>query len=102
MFDSAQDFMTSAVNDEAPPAGLSPEAMAIWHARAGNWETSHDIAQDIDTKFGSWIHAHLHLIEGDLSNASYWYARAGRPAMTPKEIPDDWFALAKAAIAAAQ
>jgi hypothetical protein len=24
------------------------------------------------------FHAHLHRVEGDLSNAAYWYARAGR------------------------
>jgi hypothetical protein len=26
----------------------------------------------------AWVHAHLHRIEGDLANASYWYGKAGR------------------------
>ena len=32
----------------------------------GNWEQSHNIAQDIHTPMGSWIHALIHVIEGDL------------------------------------
>jgi hypothetical protein len=38
------------------------------------------------------VHAHLHRVEGDLSNAGYWYRRAGRkPAdMT---LDDEWKAL---------
>ena len=28
------------------------------------------------------MHAHLHRVEGDLANARYWYARAGRPEAT--------------------
>ncbi len=39
---------------------------------------------------GSWIHALLHLIEGDEGNAGYWYARAGKPARTPLEIDEAW------------
>ncbi|MGB6151128.1 MAG: hypothetical protein WBG48_03985, partial [Pricia sp.] len=39
---------------------------------------SHDIAQDIDTALGSWIHAYLHRKEGDEFNAGYWYRRARR------------------------
>ena len=28
-------------------------------------------------KNSSWIHAYLHRYEGDISNANYWYERAG-------------------------
>ena len=28
---------------------------------------------------GAWVHAYLHRVEGDLSNAGYWYRKAGRP-----------------------
>jgi len=34
---------------------------------------------DMHGASGSWIHAHLHREEGDLSNAGYWYSRAGKP-----------------------
>jgi hypothetical protein len=35
------------------------------------------------------VHAHLHRVEGDLSNAGYWYRRAGRPAATGT-LKDEW------------
>ena len=28
----------------------------------------------------AWVHAHLHRVEGDASNARYWYRQAGKPA----------------------
>lgn len=72
------------------PPGLSLEAQALWHAKKGNWEQSHNIAQDIHTKNGSWIHALLHLIEGDVGNAHYWFAKAGRPAAKVTAIESLW------------
>lgn len=72
------------------PAGLTPEAEALWHVRHGSWESAHSIAQDIPTKLGSWIHALLHVIEGDQWNADYWFAKAGRPSRGPKEVDDLW------------
>jgi hypothetical protein len=72
------------------PDALSPEALALWFAKQGQWEDAHNIAQDIHTKMGSWIHALLHLIEGDQGNADYWFAKAGRPSHGPKEIDKLW------------
>lgn len=72
------------------PAALSPEALALWHAKQGHWEEAHNIAQDIHTKTGSWIHALLHVIEGDRWNADYWFAKAGKPSHGPKEIDKLW------------
>jgi hypothetical protein len=31
------------------------------------------------SKEAAWVHAHLHRVEGDESNAAYWYNRAGQP-----------------------
>jgi hypothetical protein len=80
----------SAAGDPKPPAGLSPEARALWFTKKGDWEAAHDIAQDIATPTGSWLHALLHLIEGDLGNARYWFAEAGRPAKKPAQIDELW------------
>ena len=44
----------------------------------GDWEKSHNIAQDIHSDTGSWIHAYLHRKEGDIFNADYWYSKAGK------------------------
>ena len=64
--------------EESPPKGLSEPLQAMWYARKGDWETAHNIAQSISSELGSWIHAYLHRVEGDLSNAGYWYKRAGK------------------------
>ncbi|ASJ76719.1 hypothetical protein [Granulosicoccus antarcticus] len=45
-------------------------------ARDGQWEASHEIVQAHSDSFSSLIHAYLHRVEGDQSNAAYWYRRA--------------------------
>jgi hypothetical protein len=37
---------------------------------------------DDDGKDCAWVHAYLHRVEADLSNARYWYNRAGKPVAT--------------------
>jgi len=85
----------SAAGDPKPPAGLSPEARALWFTKKGDWEAAHDIAQDIATPTGSWLHALLHLIEGDLGNARYWFVEAGRPVKKPSQIDELWDEIAE-------
>ncbi|WP_273567183.1 hypothetical protein [Maribacter halichondriae] len=66
--------------EAAVPSGNWPEALkALWYDAKGDWEGSHDIAQEMHNEMGSWIHAYLHRKEGDEFNAGYWYRRAGRP-----------------------
>lgn len=69
---------------------LSAEAKALWFAKKGNWDEAHNIAQDIHTHMGSWIHALLHLIEGDVGNANYWFHKARRPTQRISEIDSLW------------
>lgn len=52
---------------------------AAEHLAAGDWETAHPIVQDDTTALGAWAHGIVHILEGDESNARYWYGRAGRP-----------------------
>ena len=61
-----------------PPANWPEPLKALWFMAKGDWEASHDIAQDLHTPMGSLIHAHLHRVEGDDWNAKYWYRKAGR------------------------
>ncbi|WNJ21018.1 hypothetical protein [Pontibacter sp. G13] len=68
-----------SLTDSQPPAGLHPLLRAMWYDGRGDWDSSHDIAQDIPGKWGSWVHAYLHRKEGDEWNAGYWYRQAGRP-----------------------
>ena len=51
---------------------------AISHLDAGDWEAAHKIVQNDSTANGSWAHGIVHIMEGDLRNAGYWYRRAGR------------------------
>jgi hypothetical protein len=46
---------------------------------SGDWEGAHDVVQDDPSPDAAWVHAHLHRIEGDFSNAGYWYRQAGKP-----------------------
>ena len=48
----------------------------------GDWQGAHEALQDDESKEAAWVHAHLHRVEGDLSNAGYWYRRAGKPTET--------------------
>jgi len=89
----------SALNDAHPPAGLGAAAQALWHLKKGDWERSHSLAQDIHDAHGSWIHALLHLVEGDLGNARYWFAEAGRPSVKPAQADALWEEIAAEVLA---
>jgi hypothetical protein len=71
------EFEAAFAIDEPPE--LTPLLVALWHDARGDWQSAHNVAQDIDDATGSWVHAYLHRKEGDLANAAYWYRRAGRP-----------------------
>lgn len=85
----------STLADPAPPAGLDPLVEAMWYEAKGDWDAAHRLAQAVDNADGAWVHAYLHRVEGDLSNAGYWYRRAGKPA-SQAPLRDEWTAIAKA------
>ncbi len=77
----------------APPVGLSLALQTLWWDAKGDWERAHQCAQADESAEGAAVHAYLHRKEGDLSNASYWYRRAGRdPAQG--SLDAEWEALA--------
>ncbi len=78
----------------SPPENLSPYLLALWHDGKDDWEASHNVAQDIQDRNGSWIHAYLHRKEGDLFNARYWYRQAGR-SEPPTSLQEEWEELVK-------
>jgi hypothetical protein len=73
------DSFISSLSQQHPPAGSSPLLQALWYDGKNNWQKAHEIAQDVESSDGSWIHAYLHRKEGDAFNAAYWYRRAGKP-----------------------
>jgi len=48
---------------------------AVQLALDGEWDASHQIAQDYSDVTANWIHAVLHKIEGDEWNSKYWYQK---------------------------
>ena len=91
------EFLTLVDGASDLPDGLSDELAALWFGRRDQWDRSHRIAQEIDTPLASWIHAWLHRVEGDLSNADYWYRRAGRPSCRD-DLRDEWMEIVGVAI----
>jgi hypothetical protein len=55
---------------------------ALEHLDAGDWEAAHPIVQADDSLNACWAHGIVHVMEGDLDNARYWYRRAQRPFST--------------------
>ena len=52
---------------------------AVAHLERGDWQAAHEIVQkDEDSALSCWAHGIVHVMEGDLPNARYWYRRAGR------------------------
>ncbi|UXE65328.1 MAG: hypothetical protein KA713_12615 [Chryseotalea sp. WA131a] len=83
-----QEFQKSLTDNE-PSGNFSPLLVALWHDGRGDWKSSHNIVQDIETKEAAWVHAYLHRKEGDDANARYWYARAGKK--FPKfDLKQEW------------
>jgi hypothetical protein len=56
--------------------GLLQEVMA--HLKAGRWAQAHDLVQQDDSAAAAWLHGIVHIQEGDLEDAEYWYDRACR------------------------
>ena len=57
---------------------MIPIGTAIRYLKKGEWEKAHAIVQEDESPLGCWAHGIVHLQEGDLSNARYWYRRAHR------------------------
>jgi hypothetical protein len=76
----------------APPTGLAPALLALWWAGKGDWDAAHKIVMDETGADCAWVHAYLHRVEGDLANARYWYAQAGRPVATDS-LEMEWRAI---------
>ncbi|MGJ8535148.1 MAG: hypothetical protein ACSHYC_23400 [Alphaproteobacteria bacterium] len=55
-----------------------------------NWNSCHDLCQSNEgVPDYDWVHGLVHLIEGDKSNASYWYRRAGKTQVS-QELEREW------------
>jgi hypothetical protein len=62
---------------------------AIEHLEAGAWRPAHEIVQNEKSSLAAWLHGIVHILEGDLDNARYWYRRAERPFPGPEAVSDE-------------
>ena len=61
------------------PIDAQALAEALAHLERGDWQAAHAIVQrDEDSQLACWAHGIVHLMEGDLPNARYWYREAKR------------------------
>jgi hypothetical protein len=88
------DSFRSSVSAAAPPKDASPALQALWWLAKDDWKRAHECVQAHEGEADcDLVHAHLHRVEGDLSNAGYWYRHAGRAAATGA-LQDEWAAIA--------
>jgi hypothetical protein len=70
---------------------------AVAHLERGEWQAAHEIVQkDEDSPLYCWAHGIVHVMEGDLPNARYWYGEAKRIFPNDYSIPAEIAALKKA------
>lgn len=86
--------LRQSTQDAKPPPGIGSLLEALWHEAHGDWDRAHRIVQDIGTAEAAWVHAYLHRVEGDESNAGYWYRRANRP-HSSDDLVDEWHEVAE-------
>lgn len=90
------DEFERTLSDPIAPSGLHLALHALWWDGKGNWARAHECAQENEADpVTAWVHAYLHRKEGDLSNAGYWYRRAGKPVATG-DLDAEWRAITTA------
>ncbi len=84
-----------SLDQGAPPEDLGQALAALWHEAKGDWDRAHRLAQSQKDADGAWVHAYLHRVEGDRSNAEHWYRRAEKPSSTAP-VKQEWDEIAAA------
>jgi hypothetical protein len=70
--------------------GVLRSAVAL--LEQGDWQAAHEIVQqDEESALSCWAHGIVHVMEGDLPNARYWYRAAKR------DFPKDYSVAAEIA-----
>jgi hypothetical protein len=75
--DSLSEFKAS-LNLEQADSKLSVQLKSLWYDGKGDWHQAHAQVDQLNDRASAWVHAYLHRKEGDISNADYWYNKAGQ------------------------
>jgi hypothetical protein len=69
---------------------------AVAHLERGDWQAAHEIVQkDEESPLACWAHGIVHLMEGDVPNARYWYREATRAFPASASVTQEISALRK-------
>jgi hypothetical protein len=81
-----------SIENNGPLPNLPLYIQSLWWDAKGDWHKAHALIDSLDDKNSCWVHAYLHRKEGDISNANYWYRRAGKqnPGVS---LQDEWNAI---------
>lgn len=82
------DFINS-LQAQQMPEGLSVYLQSLWLDKKGDWGQAHGLIDSMAGKDAAWLHAYLHRKEGDLSNAGYWYRKAGKT-QPDNSLEEEW------------
>ena len=89
-------FAEAARSSPIPPPDLDYRLQALWLGRTPDgWDYAHEIVCEFSSPDYDAIHAWLHLVEGDIGNAGYWFHRAGLPVTRPQDADQLWETLAR-------
>jgi len=70
---------------------------AVAHLEEGDWQAAHAIVQqDEESPLFCWAHGIVHVMEGDLPNARYWYGEAKRDFPVDYSVAGELAALKRA------
>jgi hypothetical protein len=95
------DDFSRSLSGAAPASSLALPLVGLWWAAKGDWDRAHKIVQDDPSAEAAWVHAYLHRVEGDQSNAGYWYRRAGKP-IANGSLETEWESIASTLTASAE
>jgi hypothetical protein len=94
------DQFKASVEGDEPPPGLSVSLAALWWDAKGNWKRAHELVDELETRDAMAVHAYLHRKEGAMTNADYWYQRAGRN-FERSTLDAEWLVLVEGLLSAA-
>jgi hypothetical protein len=87
-----REFIDSLDQDDCA-MGAEPCLQALWYEAKGEWDTAHEIVQQLDDAMAARIHAYLHRKQGDDWNARYWHRRAGSVLPERMSLEEEWNSL---------
>ncbi len=84
-----QEFFDSLKLNKCPDKH-NPYLQALWYDATGDWNTAHEIIQQMDDTTAARIHAYLHRKEGDDWNSRYWHRHAGTSYPDNMTLEQEW------------